>query len=263
MSVTPNFSWPLIEPTDFVTNLPADLETLVDDIDADVWAIKGTADAAIPETIIDAAGDLIYGSAADTVARLAIGTAGQVLKVNSGATAPEWGAPPTADTNWTLLNTGGTATTGAASITVNISAYDKLFIIFDGCKSANTSAIIRLRFNGDTNSNYYQFGPTWNIISSYSTSSFSSAAAGRDDQIRMVEMGSSTTGNMAGAILILGAKSAQKMMFDLTTGMVGTSADRKFRTTKGYYDASAAITSVNISSSSGNLDAGTIYIYGA
>jgi len=43
-------------------------------------------------TAIDAAGDLLYGTAADTVARLGIGTAGQVLKVNAGATAPEWGA---------------------------------------------------------------------------------------------------------------------------------------------------------------------------
>jgi hypothetical protein len=42
--------------------------------------------------LITTAGDLLYGTAADTVARLGIGTAGQVLKVNSGATAPEWGA---------------------------------------------------------------------------------------------------------------------------------------------------------------------------
>ena len=90
MATTPNFSWVTPAPTDFVTDLPADFETFADDVDADVWAIKGTADAALPETIIDAAGDLIYGSAADTAARLAIGTAGQVLAVNSGATAPQW-----------------------------------------------------------------------------------------------------------------------------------------------------------------------------
>lgn len=37
-------------------------------------------------------GDVIYSSSGSTPARLGIGTAGQVLKVNSGATAPEWGA---------------------------------------------------------------------------------------------------------------------------------------------------------------------------
>ncbi len=38
-----------------------------------------------------AIGDIAYASAVDTLARLGLGTAGQVLKVNSGATAPEWG----------------------------------------------------------------------------------------------------------------------------------------------------------------------------
>lgn len=38
------------------------------------------------------AGDISYASSATTLARLAKGTAGQVLKMNSGATAPEWGS---------------------------------------------------------------------------------------------------------------------------------------------------------------------------
>lgn len=37
------------------------------------------------------AGDIAYASSASVLARLAIGTAGQVLRVNSGASAPEWG----------------------------------------------------------------------------------------------------------------------------------------------------------------------------
>lgn len=38
------------------------------------------------------AGDLPYASAAGVLARLAKGTAGQVLKMNTEASAPEWGA---------------------------------------------------------------------------------------------------------------------------------------------------------------------------
>ncbi len=37
-----------------------------------------------------ATGDLIYKATASTLARLGIGTAGQVLRVNAGATAPSW-----------------------------------------------------------------------------------------------------------------------------------------------------------------------------
>jgi hypothetical protein len=39
---------------------------------------------------VTTAGDLAYATAARTLARLGIGSAGQFLRVNSGATAPEW-----------------------------------------------------------------------------------------------------------------------------------------------------------------------------
>ena len=38
------------------------------------------------------AGDVLYATGSTTLAKLAKGTAGQALKMNSGATAPEWGA---------------------------------------------------------------------------------------------------------------------------------------------------------------------------
>lgn len=39
-----------------------------------------------------AAGDISYASSSTALSRLEKGTAGQVLKMNTGATAPEWGA---------------------------------------------------------------------------------------------------------------------------------------------------------------------------
>ena len=50
-------------------------------------------------TAFDAAGDLVYGTGADTFTKLSLGTAGKVLTVNSGATAPEWATP--AGISWT------------------------------------------------------------------------------------------------------------------------------------------------------------------
>jgi hypothetical protein len=47
-----------------------------------------TNDAQIPKSIIEAAGDLIYGTADNTPARLAKGTDGQLLKLISGL--PAW-----------------------------------------------------------------------------------------------------------------------------------------------------------------------------
>ena len=56
--------------------------------DGAAWQNSGITIAADP--LWDAAGDVVYGTGADVGARLAIGTAAQVLQVNSGATAPEW-----------------------------------------------------------------------------------------------------------------------------------------------------------------------------
>lgn len=56
------------------------------------------ADAAIAKSTLTTAGDVLYRNATVPV-RLGIGTAGQVLKVNSGATAPEWGAAPSGTPN--------------------------------------------------------------------------------------------------------------------------------------------------------------------
>lgn len=97
------------------------------------WAVDPVAD------VITTAGDLIYGTAADTVARLGIGTAGQVLKVNSGATAPEWAAPAgggkvlqvvsATTTTETAINTATfTDTTITATITPTL-ATSKILIL--------------------------------------------------------------------------------------------------------------------------------------
>jgi hypothetical protein len=53
-------------------------------------------DAAVPATLggtgqtTTTAGDVLYGAAGNTISKLPIGTANQVLTVNAGATAPEW-----------------------------------------------------------------------------------------------------------------------------------------------------------------------------
>lgn len=50
------------------------------------------ADVPLMNNPMTTAGDVVYGGASGAPTRLAVGTAGQVLKVNAGATAPEWGA---------------------------------------------------------------------------------------------------------------------------------------------------------------------------
>ena len=58
----------------------------------------GGGGAMATDVIWDVAGDLVQGTGANTAARLAIGTALQVLRVNAGATAVEWAASASGST---------------------------------------------------------------------------------------------------------------------------------------------------------------------
>ena len=78
--------------------------------------------SAIEETIFDAKGDLLVGTAADTVGKLTVGANGYVLKANSAtATGLEWGAydplPSQSGNDGKYLTTNGSTTSWGAITT--------------------------------------------------------------------------------------------------------------------------------------------------
>lgn len=108
MPTTSNFGWTTPADTDLVKDGAAAIRTLGNGIDTSFLDLKGgttgqnlrkatntdldfTWAGDQTNTVIDAAGDLLYGTSADTLGRLAIGTAGQVLTVSSGL--PSWQTP--------------------------------------------------------------------------------------------------------------------------------------------------------------------------
>jgi hypothetical protein len=82
MATTTNYSWVTPDDTDLVKDGAAAIRTLGSSADTTVKDLN-------PGTT---AGDIDYYTSGTAKARIAIGTAGQVLQVNSGATAPEWAA---------------------------------------------------------------------------------------------------------------------------------------------------------------------------
>jgi hypothetical protein len=109
-TTTPNFGWSVPTSTDLVKDGATAIETLGDSIDASLVDLKGgtTGQALVknsntdmdfvwssidPLTILDAKGDLISATAADTPARLAVGTNGHVLTADSTtSTGLKWAA---------------------------------------------------------------------------------------------------------------------------------------------------------------------------
>ena len=217
----------------------------------------------IPASIVDAKGDIIAATAADTVSRLAVGANDTVLTADSTtATGLKWGTVVT-NSNFTLLNAGGTALTGASTITVSgISSADKIYVVVSGASSGNPNAVIALRMNTDTAANYWQHGVFFNVSSTFQTGIISTY---NDTAASLLEFGR-TSDNAASAVsgtaLILGANSSGVKQVQLNgmgnanggVGMRGTASG-------GLWTGSATVSSISINTSTGNFDAGTVYVY--
>jgi hypothetical protein len=122
---TTNYSFAMPTNTDLVKDLPADFEIFGQAVDTQLKNLS-------PGTT---AGDVDYYTSSTAKARVGIGTAGQVLTVNSGATAPEWATP--ASGGMTLIST--TTLSGASTTLSSIpQTYNSLFLIISGM-TANTA----------------------------------------------------------------------------------------------------------------------------
>ena len=111
---------PLLSTAECSTVLNAEGEIAFDELTHDVKWYNGSAiisakDMATTKIASQAQGDLLYASSATAIARLAKGTALQVLKQNAGLTAPEW-ATITFASFLTWVNVGVTAITAVRYI---------------------------------------------------------------------------------------------------------------------------------------------------
>jgi hypothetical protein len=142
MATTTNYGWTTPDDTDLVKDGAAAIRTLGSSADTTVFNLS-------PGTT---AGDLDYYTSGTAKARLGIGTVGQVLQVNSGATAPEW-ATAAAGGGYTVL-ASGTLSGTSQSITSLSGAYYKLVAIFDNYYVSGTDTTPRIRINTISTSTY-------------------------------------------------------------------------------------------------------------
>jgi hypothetical protein len=113
------------------------------------WANLDTTGMVNPMTTT---GDMIYSSSGSTPDRLGIGTTGQVLTVNGGATAPEWATATSG--SMTLLTT----TTLSAAATITISdidqTYTNLYVLATGINVTTGTYTLKIIPNNANSANY-------------------------------------------------------------------------------------------------------------
>jgi hypothetical protein len=108
------------------------------------WANLDTTGMTNPMTTT---ADMIYSSSGSTPARLGIGTVGQVLTVNSGATAPEWAAPSSG--SMTQLATGTLSGSTLTLSSISASYQDLLLVCNNFYPSANSYLSIKVNNTAD------------------------------------------------------------------------------------------------------------------
>ena len=173
MASTPNFNWSTPDNTGLVKNGALDIRTLGNAIDASMVDLKGgttgqvlskasntdmdftwaTDASGIPATILDAKGDIIAATAADTASRLAVGTNGQVLTADStAATGLKWAAASAGALTKVMSATfSSVANTGTTFDGVFTSTYNNYVIVFSNLfASGNVNLLFQLRKAGPT-----------------------------------------------------------------------------------------------------------------
>lgn len=111
-----------------------------------------TSSSAINPNIVDAKGDIIAATAADTVSRLAVGANDTVLTADSStATGLKWATP--AAGGMTLIST--TSLTGSSVTLSSIpGTYNHLQLVLRNALPATDATAFKLRFNSDSNTRY-------------------------------------------------------------------------------------------------------------
>ena len=217
-------------------------------------------------TAVDAKGDLIVGTGADTFARLAVGTNGHTLVADSStATGLAYAAPAGSSASYTLINAGGTALTGAATITVSgISGYERFIVLVISASSATAGVDIRLRINADSGANQYDWAG--GIIfgsNTYSKDSYD-RTIGAANYFPISGMSGSAGSAVSGGIYIDGGKSTGTKSLQLNAGATADGSNGHSLTfATGIYKGSATISSISVVTGAGNFDAGTIFVYGS
>ena len=239
--------------TDLVKDLPADFEIFGQAVDTQM---KTNADAAIAKTIVDAKGDLIVGTADNTVARLAVGgTNGHVLQVDSStASGLKWDS--LAAGGMTLLST--TSLTGSSVTVSGISqSYIDLYLVVEDLYTSNDQEDVNFRFNADSNANRHA------AVTSMSTGSTIPFAAtsvrwfyGVSNNSSYKKMGITTIQNYANTTNLKFA------MFHSSGINAYNTANTTANFFQGVYNQASAISSFELFPNTGNFSGGTVKVYG-
>ena len=157
------------------------------------------------------AGDTLYGGTSGAGTRLGIGTAGQVLTVNAGATAPQWSTPTTGTvTAVSVTSANGFAGTSSGGATPALTLSTSITGVLKGNGTAISAATAGTDYSAGTSAN------TSGLV--YSTTTTGALTTATGAQISTALGTTAISGNAANVTGIVAAANGGTAQSTYTTG---------------------------------------------
>ncbi len=281
MATTTNFNWETPDDSDLVKDGAAAIRTALNGVDTSFVDLKGGTTGqvlskasgtdldftwvaqddsnAIQNAIVDAKGDIIAATAADTPARLAVGTNGQVLTADSTAsTGLAWTTIPTATGGMTSLASGSLSST-SVSVSITPTGYNDLQIYVRNF-SFSGDGYFGFRINNETAYNY------WWIYQEATSATASAQAAVGDTRVYTNSPLDYLAGDYEAVIRIfdINSTTSRKVFQMIVSGNNNTNSFKFHGISNGAWCGTpAAITSIQLLEASGQtFTGGTYQVFG-
>ena len=249
-----------------VTSITDSTSTTSSTVAASATAVKSAydlANGAIPKTLLTTTGDIIYASAANTPARLGIGTASQVLSVSGGV--PAW-TTPSGGGGYTLLATATPSAATSLSFGSISGSYKHLFLIWRNVRQSAQDVGWAVRLNNDSGTNYRFHLITFdesNMSPVYNLTNREEFGVLINDSGVIPSTGSADDANVSTGYLWVYryTEPESKILMSRATGE-GTSSSTMRTDIEGTYTGTSAITSIDFIRQSTQTITGTFFLYG-
>jgi len=276
MATTTNFNWTTPNDTDLVKDGAAAIRTLGNSIDTSFVDLKGGTTGqvlakasatdldfswvaqddsnAIQNAIVDAKGDIIAATAADTPARLAVGTNGQVLTADStAATGLKWASAGGGDL--VKITSGSFSSVSSFAVdSVFSSTYKnyRMIVVCTGGTGGGASIEQRFRTGGTDNTTANYFGGRNLVIYSNGTYEVGYYSGGTKTGL----------GRTNGTIYSLVFDLYSPFASEKTMAIGGTTDESRGGASAGGFNATTSFDGIKIINENSNNMTGTYIIYG-